>query len=110
MRIPTVRVKSDVSPGGFVVINESDRAPHHEIYKEEQVAASPHDISHDIPVPLNIVVGQIVIPSNWAEMHWKKQVKLARALGRDGDPSGDEAKAFITLKVAERAENDVSDR
>lgn len=32
MRCPTVKIVSPESPGGYIVINESDRAPHHELW------------------------------------------------------------------------------
>jgi len=38
---PTVKVVSKDAPGGFVIINESDRKPHHEIWTGTQAKPSP---------------------------------------------------------------------
>jgi hypothetical protein len=35
MRVPTVRVKNDSSPDGFVVINESDLSLNHQLWPEQ---------------------------------------------------------------------------
>ena len=90
MHCPTVRVKSDVAPGGYVVINESDLTDAHELF--DGPPAGEHTSSSDVQ-----------IPDGWESLHWKRQVKLAKELGREGEPSGDEAKAFIAVKLAERA-------
>ncbi len=52
-----------------------------------------------------VLPGGTAIPTDWEDMHWKRQVKLARRLGypeTGRELSGDKAKAFIRLKVAER--------
>lgn len=96
MRCPTVRVKSEHSPDGYIVINESDLTDAHEVVKEE------NQIPEFLP---NRNLSEPQIPANWEDMHWKKQVKLAKALGRQDfgrELSGEQAKEFIRLKVAER--------
>lgn len=35
------------------------------------------------------------IPPDWASLHWKKQVKLAKELGFDGKPSPEQARSFL---------------
>lgn len=91
MRCPTVRVKSEHSPDGYIVINATDLNTDHEVVPDDAPAEPPH------------ADNQPNIPANWQAMHWKQQVKLAKALGREGEPSGEEAKAFIALKIDERA-------
>lgn len=86
---PTVRVKDDRSPHGYIVINESDLTDDHEVLADVVEGPKP-DVEAEIP-------------ADWQSLHWKQQVKLAKALGRQGEPSGDEAKAFIAIKVEERA-------
>src|ERR1017187_523013 len=41
MRIPTVKVVSPAAPDGYIVINESDREPHHELWTGEERVAPP---------------------------------------------------------------------
>ena len=33
--VPTIKVVNPASPGGFTIINESDRQPHHEIWNDD---------------------------------------------------------------------------
>lgn len=103
MRCPTVKVKDDRSPQGFVVINESDLTDDHELYLIEEDGLAVDEKPAVQAPQADPFRDSVTIPAYWQTMHWKKQVKLAQALGREGNPSGDEAKAFIELKMQERA-------
>jgi hypothetical protein len=41
MRCPTVKIVSPAAPHGWVVINESDRAAHHELWTGQERVAAP---------------------------------------------------------------------
>lgn len=103
MRCPTVRIKDDRSPDGYIVINESDLTDKHELFPDDLPPYS--QTTTDIPILQQQAPVVVAIPDYWEDMHWKKQVKLAKALGRQDtgrELSGEQAKQFIRLKVAER--------
>lgn len=124
MPCPTVRVKDANSPDGFVVINESDLTDHHEVVREnsagiQQPIGQPTVFDHTAEAPFNrqadlapgqtvVIPGGTEIPGDWENLHWKRQVKLARNLGWqevDSGFSAEQAKEFIRSKVAERDGN-----
>jgi hypothetical protein len=145
MRVPTVRVKSDSSPNGFVVINESDLTPTHELWPEqgeafersapqteqavafrcmahlvsarndktieqwlaqpgvarlEQLQAAEAEIKSSAADTIDgDVSDETKSLSEWRGAHWKTQVKLAKSLGFEGEPSAEQAKTFLAEKL-----------
>jgi hypothetical protein len=43
------------------------------------------------------------IPDDWQYLHWKTQVKLAKDLGYEGEPTAKQAKAHIAMAFEARA-------
>ena len=39
LSLPTIRVKNPKAPAGFMIINEIDRKPHHELYEGPEISA-----------------------------------------------------------------------
>jgi hypothetical protein len=143
MRVPTVRVKNDGSPDGFVVINETDLSPSHELWPEQgeafersapqteaavalrcmaailsrhsgkslaewmaQPGVARLEQLQAAEVEITVTMVQEIgphIPDDWQDLHWKTQVKLAKVLGFEGEPTADQAKAHIAMAVAARA-------
>jgi hypothetical protein len=143
MRVPTVRVKSETSPDGFVVINESDLCRDHELWPEQgeafersapetEAAVAFRCMAHLLSARTGKTVEQWLaqpgvarleqmqaaeaeiknaaaggkendIPDDWQELHWKTQVKLAKALGFEGEPTAEQAKTHIASAVEARA-------
>lgn len=124
MQLATVRVRDDYSPQGFKIINESDLNEFHELWPDEANEPALKILTIGELVTVIGVIGRGVvtaeagcvsivpmqdasrpetIPADWTDLHWKKQVKLAKALGLDGDPSPEEARAHIAMAVEQRA-------
>jgi hypothetical protein len=143
MRVPTIRVVSEASPDGFVVINESDLSPNHQLWPEQGEAFERSAPQTEAAVALRCmavilsrrsgksldewmaqpgvarveqlqaaeveITGMTVqgsgphIPDDWQDLHWKTQVKLAKALGYEGEPTAEQAKAHIAMTVEARA-------
>lgn len=139
MRVATVRVKDDQSPGGFKIINESDFTADHELHPEQDEHFERGQAETEQAVALRCMAHVIGlrqgktsaewfaqpgvtrleqlqaaeieirgaattgIPPDWQEMHWKTQVKLAKSLGYNGEPSGEQAREFIAAAVEARS-------
>ncbi len=83
--VQTIRVKPwGEGQGDFVEINEDDFNP---------------DV-HQL-LEADATVG---IPADWTELHWKRQVALARLIiGGTDEITADKAKEIITAELAKRA-------
>lgn len=123
MRLATVRVRDDYAPQGFKIINESDLNEFHLLWPDQSDDAPAANEAPRVLRPGEIVsvegildrgivlisadnsvaiepVGAIdavkpLVPADWSTLHWKTQVKLAKEIGFEGEPTPDEARAFL---------------
>jgi hypothetical protein len=85
--MPILRIKSTdkASQGDFVEIEEENFNP-----ETMELYDAPHD--------------PVAIPADWADLHWKRRVALAREIvGGDDEITADKASEIIAAEVAKRA-------
>lgn len=76
---PTVKVKSDTAPGGYLVINESDRTADHVLHMPPPPLPPPPLA----PPPLPSVLDSL--PANWRDSKtaWLRETAAAVSGGRN---------------------------
>jgi hypothetical protein len=78
MRVPTVRIRSDVAPDGFMVINETDLSPDHELWHEQGEAFERSSPETEQTVALRCMANLVAARKGMSVANWLAQPGVAR--------------------------------